>query len=199
MILFSIGQFLINLIQTALFLLLNLFLKQGGLDDPEIAALGSKRFIATFLLAIPAGLWMRGKPLRWPLIAASIAFPASALAGLEAARLQRHDLAAIAFLAMGAAGLVLSVASLPMVMRAVAGCDAACDASLRRIFGNDLRFNMAVSALGVPVATTPIGYVDGAPIGVQLIGQRFREDVCLDVAAAIEARLGLPVHDLWAR
>jgi hypothetical protein len=116
-ILFSIGQFLINLIQTALFLLLNLFLKQGGLDDPEIAALGSKRFIATFLLAIPAGLWMRGKPLRWPLIAASVAFPASALAGLEAARLQRHDLAAIAFLAMGAAGLVLSVASLPMVMR----------------------------------------------------------------------------------
>lgn len=71
--------------------------------------------------------------------------------------------------------------------------------AVRRIFGNDLRFNMAVSALGVPVATTPIGYVDGAPIGVQLIGQRFREDVCLDAAAVIEARLGLPVHELWAR
>lgn len=71
--------------------------------------------------------------------------------------------------------------------------------AVRRIFGNDLRFNMAVSALGVPVATTPIGYVDGAPIGVQLIGQRFREDVCLEAAATIEARLGLPVHDLWAR
>ena len=71
--------------------------------------------------------------------------------------------------------------------------------AVRRIFGNDLRFNMAVSALGVPVATTPIGYVDGAPIGVQLIGGRFREDVCLDAAAAIEARLGLPVHELWAR
>ncbi|TAJ27141.1 MAG: iron-containing alcohol dehydrogenase, partial [Reyranella sp.] len=28
--------------------------------------------------------------------------------------------------------------SLPMVMRAVAGCDPACDASLRRIFGADL-------------------------------------------------------------
>jgi alcohol dehydrogenase len=28
--------------------------------------------------------------------------------------------------------------SLPMVMRAVAGCDPTCDASLRRIFGNDL-------------------------------------------------------------
>lgn len=71
--------------------------------------------------------------------------------------------------------------------------------AVRRIFGNDLRFNMAVSCLGVPVATTPTGYVNGAPIGVQLIGGRFREDVCLDAAAAIEARLGLPVHELWAR
>lgn len=71
--------------------------------------------------------------------------------------------------------------------------------AVNRIFRNDLRFNMAVSALGVPVVTTPIGYVDGAPIGVQLIGGRFREDVCFDAAAAIEARLGLPVHELWAR
>ncbi|HEY0650689.1 amidase family protein [Phenylobacterium sp.] len=71
--------------------------------------------------------------------------------------------------------------------------------AVRRIFGNDLRFNMAVSALGVPVVTTPIGYVNGHPVGCQLIGGRFREDVCLDAAAAIEARLGLPAHDLWAR
>ena len=71
--------------------------------------------------------------------------------------------------------------------------------AVRRIFGNDLRFNMAVSALGVPVTTTPIGYVNGAPVGVQLITSRFREDVGLDAAAAIEARLGLPVHKLWAR
>jgi amidase len=71
--------------------------------------------------------------------------------------------------------------------------------AVRRIFGNDLRFNMAVSCLGVPVATTPIGYVNGAPVGVQLISGRFREDVCLDAAAAIEARMGLPAHELWAR
>lgn len=71
--------------------------------------------------------------------------------------------------------------------------------AVNRIFRNDLRFNMAVSALGVPVCTTPIGYVNGAPIGVQLISGRFREDVGLDAAAAIEARLGLPAHELWAR
>jgi amidase len=71
--------------------------------------------------------------------------------------------------------------------------------AVRRIFGNDLRFNMAVSALGLPVVTTSIGYVNGLPIGCQLIGGRFREDVCLDAAAAIETRLGLPVQELWKR
>jgi len=71
--------------------------------------------------------------------------------------------------------------------------------AVQTLFRNDLRFNAAVSVLGIPVVTTPIGYVNGAPVGVQLIGSRYREDVCLDAAAAIEARLGLPAHDLWAR
>ena len=39
---FAAGQFLVNLITTAQFLLLNLFLKDRGLDDPSIAALTSQ-------------------------------------------------------------------------------------------------------------------------------------------------------------
>ena len=65
---FAAGVFLINLINTAQFLLLNLFLKSRGLDDPAIAALTSHRFLATFFLALPAGLWLRGRPLRLPLL-----------------------------------------------------------------------------------------------------------------------------------
>ena len=83
---FAAGQFLINLIQTAQFLLLNLFLKDRGLDDPSIAALTSQRFVATFFLAIPAGLWLRGRPLRWPLILGATLFPLMALASLETVR-----------------------------------------------------------------------------------------------------------------
>ncbi len=66
--LFAAGQFLINLITTAQFLLLNLYRKERGLDDPAIAALGSQRFVATLFLAIPAGLWLRGQPLKVPLL-----------------------------------------------------------------------------------------------------------------------------------
>jgi len=71
--------------------------------------------------------------------------------------------------------------------------------AVQRIFRNDLRFNAAVSVLGLPVATTPIGFANGAPVGVQLIGSRYREDLCLDAAAEIEARLGVLAHQLWAR
>lgn len=114
---FAAGQFLINLIQTAQFLLLNLFLKDRGLDDPSIAALTSQRFVAAFFLAIPAGLWLRGRPLRWPLILGATLFPLMALAALETVRCGAMTAASACFLTMGFAGLILNVANLPMAMR----------------------------------------------------------------------------------
>ena len=43
------------------------------------------------------------------------------------------------------------------------------------------------------------GLADGVPIGVQIIGQRFREDRCLDAAQAIETATGVLAPQLWAR
>jgi amidase len=37
----------------------------------------------------------------------------------------------------------------------------------------------------------PVGLADGLPQAVQLIGGRYREDLCLDAAARIEERLGV--------
>ena len=47
--------------------------------------------------------------------------------------------------------------------------------------------------LGLPSACVPAGCDDetGLPIGVILTGRRFREDLCLDAAEVIEAKLGL--------
>ncbi len=114
---FAAGQFLISLITSAQFLLLNLFLKEKGLDDPAIAALSSQRFVATFFLALPAGLWLRGKPLRMPMLIGSVLFPFSALASLEAVRLGMMPLASWCFLSMGFSGLLLNVGGLPMALR----------------------------------------------------------------------------------
>lgn len=114
---FAAGLFLLNLIHSALFLLLNLFLKSHGLDDPAIAALASHRFLATFFLALPVGLWLRGRPLRIPLVLGAILFPLTTLASLECVRLGEMQLASHCFMAMGFAGMILNVASLPMMLR----------------------------------------------------------------------------------
>jgi amidase len=54
-----------------------------------------------------------------------------------------------------------------------------------------MRMTLAVSALGLPAVALPVGLGDGLPQAVQVIGPRYREDLCLDAAAAIEDRLGI--------
>jgi len=53
-----------------------------------------------------------------------------------------------------------------------------------------MRMAMAVNALGLPAVAVPVGVGDGLPQAVQVIGPRYREDLCLDAAAAIEERRG---------
>jgi amidase len=54
-----------------------------------------------------------------------------------------------------------------------------------------MRMAMAVNALGLPAVAVPVGIGDGLPQAVQIIGPRYREDLCLDAAQAIEDRLGI--------
>ena len=50
---------------------------------------------------------------------------------------------------------------------------------------------VTVNLIGLPAAVVPVGMGAGLPQVVQLIGGRYREDLCLDAAAAIEARTPL--------
>ncbi len=69
----------------------------------------------------------------------------------------------------------------------------------RELFWNDVRFMSAINVLGLPAAVVPVGLLNDKPIGVQIIGSRYREDVVLDAAAAIEAKAGTVIEQLWAR
>jgi amidase len=61
----------------------------------------------------------------------------------------------------------------------------------RRIMSAQI-MQLAVPVLGLPAVSVPTGVVDGVPMGVQITAGRFREDLCLDAAAAIEARAPMP-------
>ncbi len=74
--------------------------------------------------------------------------------------------------------------------------DASADGErLRRI----QRLLITVNLLGLPAAVVPTGLSNGVPLGVQIIGSRYREDLCLDAAEAIEAQCGLdtPIDIRW--
>jgi amidase len=54
-----------------------------------------------------------------------------------------------------------------------------------------MRMAMAVNALGLPAVAVPAGIGEGLPQSVQVIGPRYREDLCFDAAAAVEERVGI--------
>lgn len=56
---------------------------------------------------------------------------------------------------------------------------------------HSMRLVVAVNLLGLPSVALPVGSAGGLPQGVQIIGPRYREDLCLDAAEAIERAVGV--------
>jgi amidase len=54
-----------------------------------------------------------------------------------------------------------------------------------------VRFVLPANLLGLPAACVPVGFAGETPTGVQIIGDLFREDLCLNAAEAIEQSLGV--------
>lgn len=66
-------------------------------------------------------------------------------------------------------------------------------------FRDEIRFISAINLLGLPGAVVPVSINKGRPIGVQLIAGRYREDLALAAAEAIEKRAGMLVRHLWEK
>jgi amidase len=54
-----------------------------------------------------------------------------------------------------------------------------------------MRMLVTVNLLGLPSVAVPVGIDEGLPQAVQIIGPRYREDLCLDAAEAIERAGGV--------
>ena len=76
--------------------------------------------------------------------------------------------------------------------------DLAGPARIRELF-DSLRYTSAMNLVGLPSVAVPTGLHEGAPVGVQIVGRRFREDTCLDAATAIERAVGVLCERLFAR
>jgi amidase len=53
------------------------------------------------------------------------------------------------------------------------------------------RFVLPANLLGLPAACVPTGVANAMPTGAQIIGDMFREDLCLDAAEAVERAVGV--------
>ena len=69
------------------------------------------------------------------------------------------------------------------------GRDLQGTAAVFEIF-DSLRLVVVVNLVGLPSVTVPVGVADGLPQAVQIIGPRYREDLALAAAEAIERRVG---------
>jgi len=67
---------------------------------------------------------------------------------------------------------------------------------VREVLGSAL-YSYAMNFMGLPAAVVPANENGGQPVGVQLVGRRFREDMILDAAEAIERAVGVMAERLW--
>ncbi len=72
------------------------------------------------------------------------------------------------------------------------------DGSFEHILGSAF-YSFAFNYMGLPAGLVPANYNDGLPVGVQIVGRRFREDLILDALEAVEARVGVMAERLWTR
>ncbi|MEM9622457.1 MAG: amidase [Pseudomonadota bacterium] len=60
-------------------------------------------------------------------------------------------------------------------------------------------YSTGVNYLSLPAGVLPVGFAQGLPTGVQLIGKRYREDLILRAMQAVEDQVGTLTAQLWAR
>ena len=60
-------------------------------------------------------------------------------------------------------------------------------------------YSYGVNYLGMPAGVVPVDLVNGLPSGIQLIGQKWREDLILDAMEVIERATGVMTQKLWDR
>ena len=60
-------------------------------------------------------------------------------------------------------------------------------------------YSYSMNFMGLPAGNIAAHFHDDLPVGVQIVGQRFREDLILDACEVIEAKVGNMAERLWVK
>lgn len=60
-------------------------------------------------------------------------------------------------------------------------------------------YSFGINYLGLPAGNVPVDLVESMPSGVQIVGQKWREDLILDAMEVIETATGVLTGKLWER
>jgi amidase len=69
---------------------------------------------------------------------------------------------------------------------------------LKEVMGSAF-YSYSMNFLGLPAGNIPANYNDGLPVGVQIVGRRFREDMILDACEVVEKHVGVMAEKLFER
>ncbi len=69
---------------------------------------------------------------------------------------------------------------------------------VREVFAGGY-YGISMNFLGLPAGIVAAAMDEGLPVGVQIVGRRFREDLILDALEAVEARVGVMAERLFGR
>lgn len=117
------GALLLNLVNAGFNLILNIYLREQGYPDPQIAEFTSYRFLGVLLFAFPLGLYLKGRPLKRYFVAAAVLIPLVSVLLLHAVNWHQLQLVRLAFWSWGVGFMLLQVSALPFIMRTAQGTE----------------------------------------------------------------------------
>jgi len=112
-------QFIQNFIQTAFLLIFNIYLRKNGYSDAQAGTFVSLQYLGILVLALPLGIWIRGKKLKPILWISTLGVPITSLLLVYAVPYHQAFWNYSLNLAWGMCFACLQIVMLPYVMRNV--------------------------------------------------------------------------------
>jgi hypothetical protein len=116
-LLIILAEFFIQFVNASFMNLQPLYMKAEGYADPEIASIISWRFAGVLLLALPLGIWIKGRPVRSLFYASAAGVPLFGLLIIYFTHARMHDALVAVQFCWGASFTFMQIPVLPFILR----------------------------------------------------------------------------------